>query len=199
LGELAQDASSATAKFQDAGGRRECGVHDLGLAGRWKQGVEGDRAAVRGDRAGAGTDIRANGHVPMMAQAVAGRIPTVWAACVQTAKGAVGLDQHQVRRWDSWYRYTTLVMLAHAVLTVIAAWERDRPRPDDQPLIPLTVKEIRHLFAKLINNTIYTTSHWLNWSRWRRRHQARAKTSHYRRRGHSNTGQRRYNDPRLDY
>jgi len=30
-----------------------------------------------------------------------------------------------VRRWDSWYRHTTLVMLAHAVLTVIAARERD--------------------------------------------------------------------------
>ncbi len=30
--------------------------------------------------------------------------------CFQTAKGAVGLDEHQVRRWDSWYRYTTLVL-----------------------------------------------------------------------------------------
>jgi hypothetical protein len=84
--------------------------------------------------------------------------------CFQTAKGAVGLDEHQVRRWDSWYRYTTLVMLAHAVLTVIAARERDRPRRSDRPLIPLTVKEIRHLFAKLINNTVHTISHWLAWS-----------------------------------
>jgi SRSO17 transposase len=104
--------------------------------------------------------------------------------CFQTAKGAIGLDEHQVRRWDSWYRYTTLVVLAHAVLTVIAAWERGRPRPEDQRLIPLTVKEIRHLFAKIITNTAHAISHWLAWSRWRRRHQARAKTSHYRRRGH---------------
>jgi SRSO17 transposase len=103
--------------------------------------------------------------------------------CFQTAKGAVGLDEHQVRRWDSWYRYTTLVMLAHAILTVIAARERDRPRPANRPLIPLTVKEIRHLFAKLAANTVHTIDHWLAWSRWRRRHQARAKTSHYRRRG----------------
>jgi hypothetical protein len=110
---------------------------------------------------------------------------TRWAieTCFQTAKGAVGLDQHQVRRWDSWYRYTTLVMLAHAILTVIAARERDRPHPADQPLIPLTVKEIRHLFAKLIANTVHTIDHWLAWSQWRRHHQARAKTSHYRRRG----------------
>ena len=103
--------------------------------------------------------------------------------CFQTAKGAVGLDEHQVRRWDSWYRYTTLVMLAHAILTVIAARERDRTRPANRPLIPLTVKEIRHLFAKLAANTVHTIDHWLAWSQWRRRHQARAKTSHYRRRG----------------
>jgi SRSO17 transposase len=32
----------------------------------------------------------------------------------QTGKGLVGLDQHQVRRWRSWYRWTTLAMLAHA-------------------------------------------------------------------------------------
>jgi hypothetical protein len=24
--------------------------------------------------------------------------------------------EHQVRRWDSWHRYTTLVMFAHAIL-----------------------------------------------------------------------------------
>jgi hypothetical protein len=103
-------------------------------------------------------------------------------ACFRTAKGAVGLDEHQVRRGDSWYRFTTLVMLAHATLTVIAAREHNRRQPDDQPLIPLTVKEIRHLFAKLVSNTIHTVGHWLAWSTWRRRHQARATTSHYRRR-----------------
>jgi SRSO17 transposase len=102
--------------------------------------------------------------------------------CFQTGKNAVGLDQHQVRRWDSWYRYTTLVMLAHALLTVIAAHERTRS-PTDPQLIPLTVNEIRRLFAKLITNTAHTISHVLAWSTWRRRHQARAKTSHYRRRG----------------
>jgi SRSO17 transposase len=39
----------------------------------------------------------------------------------QTGKGLAGLDQHQVRRWRSWYRWVTLAMLAHAFL-VIAAW-----------------------------------------------------------------------------
>jgi len=104
----------------------------------------------------------------------------------QTSKNATGLDQHQVRRWDSWYRYTTLVMLAHAILTVIAAQERTRPQPTRQRLIPLTINEIRRLFAKMVANTTHTITHWLTWSHWRRLHQARATTSHYRRRGQLN-------------
>ncbi|MBK8460727.1 MAG: IS701 family transposase [Micropruina sp.] len=36
----------------------------------------------------------------------------------QSAKGQVGLDQYQVRRYDSWYRHITLAMLAHAFLTI---------------------------------------------------------------------------------
>lgn len=99
----------------------------------------------------------------------------------QTSKNATGLDEHQARRWDSWYRHTTLVMLAHAILTVIAARERSRIQPDDQKLIPLTVNEIRRLFARLVATT-HTISHWLAWSHWRRLHQARSRASHYRRR-----------------
>ena len=75
-------------------------------------------------------------------------------------------------------------MLAHAILTVIAAREHARPIGDNS-LIPLTVPEIRHLFAKLAVNTIHTIDHWLHWSTWRRRHQYRARTSHYHRRGHA--------------
>lgn len=100
--------------------------------------------------------------------------------CFQTGK-TIGLDEPQVRRWDSWYRNTTLVMLAHATLTVIAT--RESEQHTDQTLIPLTLNEIRRLFAKLIANTINPISHWLTWSHWRRRHRARARTSHYRRRG----------------
>jgi SRSO17 transposase len=104
--------------------------------------------------------------------------------CFQAAKGEVGLDQHQVRRWRSWYRYTTLAMLAHAILAVIAARERECPIGERPHLIPLSVNEIRHLFAKLITNTVHPITHWLHWSTWRRRHQTRARTSHYTRRGH---------------
>jgi SRSO17 transposase len=101
--------------------------------------------------------------------------------CFQAGKGETGLDQHQVRRWTSWHRYTTLVMLAHAILTAIAvAAHTVHDLAGD--LIPLTVNEIRHLFAKLVLTPTRTATYWLTWSDWRRRHQARAKLSHYRRR-----------------
>jgi len=44
----------------------------------------------------------------------------------------------------------------------------------------LAFNEIRRLFTGLITNTVHTIDHWLHWSAWRRRHQARAWTSHYR-------------------
>ena len=46
---------------------------------------------------------------------------TRWAIeeCFEEAKGEVGLDQYEVRRWDGWYRHITLAMLAKAYLTVI--------------------------------------------------------------------------------
>jgi hypothetical protein len=73
-------------------------------------------------------------------------------------------------------------MLAHAMLAVVAAHERQQPRSAANGLIPLSVNETRHLFAKLITNTVHTISHWLHWSQWRRQHQTRAQTSHYARR-----------------
>ncbi len=38
--------------------------------------------------------------------------------CFAQAKGEVGLDQYEVRRWDAWHRYVTLCLLAHAFLVV---------------------------------------------------------------------------------
>src|SRR5215207_10571279 len=63
----------------------------------------------------------------------------------QTGKGLAGLDQHQVRRWRSWYRWTTLAMLAHAFLVVAALLQRIRHPPPPE-LIPLTCNEVSHLF-----------------------------------------------------
>ena len=46
---------------------------------------------------------------------------TRWAIeeCFESAKGQVGLDQYEVRKWDGWYRHITLAMLAHACLAVV--------------------------------------------------------------------------------
>ena len=38
--------------------------------------------------------------------------------CFAQAKGEVGLDQYEVRRWDAWHRYVTLCLLAHAFLVI---------------------------------------------------------------------------------
>ena len=39
----------------------------------------------------------------------------------EQAKGEVGLDHYQVRRWSGWYRHVTLALLAHAFLAVTRA------------------------------------------------------------------------------
>jgi SRSO17 transposase len=36
----------------------------------------------------------------------------------EDAKGSVGLDQYEVRKWTAWYRHITLALLAHAYLEV---------------------------------------------------------------------------------
>ncbi|WP_025616969.1 IS701 family transposase, partial [Salinispora cortesiana] len=96
----------------------------------------------------------------------------------QAAKSQVGLDQHQVRRWDSWHRFTTLTLAALAVLTICAA-DQDHT---DTGLITLTVNETRRLINACIIRPINDLTHRLHWSGWRRRHQARARRAHYTRR-----------------
>ena len=51
---------------------------------------------------------------------VAGRRWTIETGLEQ-AKGEVGLDQYEVRRWAGWYRHLTLALLAHAFLAVTRA------------------------------------------------------------------------------
>lgn len=111
---------------------------------------------------------------------VAGRRWTVEES-FQAGKGLAGLDQHQVRRWDSWQRWTVLAMLACAFLAVLAATEhRRQPSPDG--MIPLTCNEIHHLLNVLIIWPIRDLRHSVHWSAWRRTHQHRARTSHYQKR-----------------
>ena len=98
----------------------------------------------------------------------------------QAGKGLTGLDEHQVRRWTSWYRWVTLAMLAAAVLTIAAAIEHARG-PAAAGQIPLTRNEIAHLLATVTAPPGRHAGHRLRWSHWRRRHQHRARTCHYQR------------------
>ena len=102
-------------------------------------------------------------------------------------KELAALDQHQVRSWTSWMRWTILAMLAHAFLSVMTATQ---PRPaaggvhrdeDGHELIPMTRNEICRLFTSLLHRPRPVRDQ-LHWSRWRRRHQATARNCHYQRR-----------------
>jgi SRSO17 transposase len=128
--------------------------------------------------------------------------------CLQQGKGQAGLDQHQVRTWHSFCRHTVLSMCAQALLAVAAArpdpaaaeptasgasqpaaWRDtgklpatagDRPPGDDPGLVKVSVPEARRL-ARLAAEPISRSARDLGhaWSRWRRRHQARARWHHY--------------------
>jgi SRSO17 transposase len=50
----------------------------------------------------------------------------------ELAKGEVGLDHYEVRRWDGWYRHVTLAMFALAYLAVLRARLQAPPAPPTQ-------------------------------------------------------------------
>ncbi len=88
-------------------------------------------------------------------------------------------------------RHLTLVMAALAICAVTAAGLREaspappvptragQQPPEDPGLIPFTVPEIKRLYI-LFSQTWHSIAHGLSWSRWRRRHQARARWYHHR-------------------
>jgi SRSO17 transposase len=45
--------------------------------------------------------------------------------CFEAAKGEVGLDEYEVRKWDGWHRHITLCLLAHAYLAVVRSVAED--------------------------------------------------------------------------
>jgi SRSO17 transposase len=128
--------------------------------------------------------------------------------CLQQGKGQAGLDQHQVRLWYSFHRHTVLSMCAQALLAIAAArpappagdppaghasqpeaWRDtgklpasagDQPPGDDPGLVEVSVPEARRL-ARLATVPMSSAARDLGhaWSRWRRRHQARARWHHY--------------------
>jgi len=106
-------------------------------------------------------------------------------------KDQFGFDQSQVRLYTPIMRHITLVMAALAVCAVTAAQARADAQPLPTPssptetpptdvgLIPLTVVEVKKLF-NLATRVWRSAEHYLYWSWWRRRHQARARWYHHR-------------------
>ncbi|MFF9203510.1 hypothetical protein ACF1AE_17095 [Streptomyces sp. NPDC014986] len=99
----------------------------------------------------------------------------------QAGEGLAGLDEHQVRRHTPWLRRVTLAMPVQAFLAVVRAGEHYEP-PAPTGLIALTRNEIQRLFALPAAFPSDQRDHRLHWPLWRRRHQARARDCHYRRR-----------------
>ena len=89
------------------------------------------------------TDRTARGYAYFVAYAPTGTdLPTLarvagtrWAIeeCFEAAKGEVGLDHYEVRRWEGWYRHVTLALLAHAFPTVTRAEAADGRRSGGRP------------------------------------------------------------------
>ncbi len=129
--------------------------------------------------------------------------------CHQQAKGQAGLDQHQVRLWQSFHRHTVLSLSALALLAVAAArpapltqhgdtpvsapaqpaaWgatgilpaSPDQPPPQDPGLVKVSVPEARRLL-RLSTTPMSPAARQFGyaWSRRRRKHQARARWHQY--------------------
>ena len=60
--------------------------------------------------------------------------------CFEEAKGEVGLDQYEVRKWDGWYRHITLAMLAHACLAVVRQQALEQGGPGEKGAVPAWTK-----------------------------------------------------------
>jgi SRSO17 transposase len=62
---------------------------------------------------------------------------------IEAAKGEVGLDQYEVRRWDGWYRHVTLCLLAHAFLAAARAGTNAGGLPGGSPPSPGSLAAFR--------------------------------------------------------
>jgi hypothetical protein len=104
----------------------------------------------------------------------------------QTAKNEVGLDHYQVRRYDAWYPHSTLAMLAAAFFAATRAHEAVKGRPAERQTRSFVSAATRFVaYSKLVLIGQTVLHHVRHWSTWRRRCQAQAKASHYRKRDES--------------
>lgn len=83
----------------------------------WGQGVLARRSLSEGQEI-AYYRVFAPTHTPVaILVQVAGTRPTIETG-FERAKGEVGLDEYEVRRWEAWHRHITFALLADAYLAV---------------------------------------------------------------------------------
>lgn len=98
----------------------------------------------------------------------------------EEAKGEIGMDHYEVRKWGAWQRYVTLCLLAHAflVLTRLAARNKEVARKKGGlSLLCLRspVAEVRRVMLAMGEPEEEKRAFRLGWSAWRRAQQAVAK------------------------
>ena len=132
--------------------------------------------------------VFAPAETPLAALArVAGRRWTI-EECFEAGKQEVGLGDYEIRSGQGWYRHITLALLALAFLAALRAkLNRVTAAPDKRGArsrlpVALSAPEIRRLIAKLQALTQAALRFILDWSLWRRCHQAIAKRCHWKRR-----------------
>ena len=125
---LAAGAFSEVSPARDSGGRRPWEWACLELAADPEKGMRRwllvRRSTEDPDDLGF---YQAYGPGETTVEELVGACQERWAVeeCFAEAKGEVGLDHYEVRRWDSWHRHVTLCLLAHALLVVVRLGARD--------------------------------------------------------------------------
>ncbi len=118
---LPEDAFSEVRPARDAGGRRPWGWACVDLAPDPEKGMRRwllvRRSTDDPDDLGF---YQAYGPEGTTIEELVGVCQDRWAVeqCFAEAKGEVGLDHYEVRRWEAWHRHVTLCLLAHAFLAV---------------------------------------------------------------------------------
>ncbi len=125
---LPEDAFSEVRLARDSGGRRPWEWACLDLAPDPEKGMRRwllvRRSTDDPDDLGF---YQAYGPEGTQIEELVGVCQDRWAVeeCFAEAKGEVGLDHYEVRRWDAWHRHVTLCLLAHAFLVVVRLAARD--------------------------------------------------------------------------
>jgi SRSO17 transposase len=118
---LGEEAFSEVRPARHTGGRRPWEWACLGLAADPKKGMRRWLLVRRStDDPEERGFYQAYGPGQTTVEELVGACQERWAVeeCFAEAKGEVGLDHYEVRRWDAWHRHITICLLAHAFLAV---------------------------------------------------------------------------------